>query len=129
MEDGHLVVKRGEGTSVAEAPLTLKLRDRGRLLAEGALRFATLAVTSGAEWDEARGALDKGLESLKAWFRRIQGTANQNETGQSELAPLSFSHSAYATEATVSRFSESTFASLKGMSVTRPSRKGAKGLG
>jgi GntR family transcriptional regulator len=65
VEGGHLVVKRGEGTFVAEAPPTLKTRDRGRLLAEGALRFASLAVTSGAERNEAQGALDQAWDDIQ----------------------------------------------------------------
>jgi ABC-2 type transport system ATP-binding protein len=62
---------------------------------------------------EGRLLLDEELESLKARFRRIQGSPNQREAALEEMAPLTFISSAYGTEATVSRFSEATFAKLQ----------------
>ncbi len=64
VDAGHLVVKRVEGTFVADAPPTLGTQDRDRLLEEGALRFATLAVTAGAAKQEAQGALDQAWNAI-----------------------------------------------------------------
>lgn len=53
VEAGVLVVKRGEGTFVAEKPPSLPRGEREKELEAGALRYASLAVTLGAPSDEA----------------------------------------------------------------------------
>ncbi|HET7290944.1 MAG TPA: GntR family transcriptional regulator [Vicinamibacteria bacterium] len=50
---GVLVVKRGEGTFVADEPPQLTRAERGRALREGALRYVSLAVTLGISRAEA----------------------------------------------------------------------------
>lgn len=61
VEAGVLVVKRGEGTFVAEKPPSVPRAEREKELEGGAMRYASLAVTIGAAPDEAvervRGAL------------------------------------------------------------------------
>jgi GntR family transcriptional regulator len=64
VDAGLLVVKRGEGTFVSDAIPTLPKAERGRALAEGALRFASTAVTVGASRDEAARALDAAFSRL-----------------------------------------------------------------
>ena len=64
VEAGLLVVKRGEGTFVSDAIPTLPKAERGRALAEGALRFASSAVTVGASRDEASRALQAAFSRL-----------------------------------------------------------------
>jgi GntR family transcriptional regulator len=61
---GVLAVRRGEGTFVAAAPPRLARDERGKLLHEGALRYAGLAATLGAGEDEAVAALRLALRSL-----------------------------------------------------------------
>ena len=50
---GVLAVKRGEGTFVAEAPPMMARGERAKTLREGASRYASLAVTIGADAEEA----------------------------------------------------------------------------
>jgi GntR family transcriptional regulator len=61
VDAGILVVKRGEGTFVAEKPPSVPRGEREKELEGGAMRYASLAVTIGAAPDEAvervRGAL------------------------------------------------------------------------
>ena len=64
VDGGLLVVKRGEGTFVADGIPTLPRAERGRALAEGALRFASTAVTVGASRDETTRALDAAFARL-----------------------------------------------------------------
>lgn len=64
VDAGLLVVKRGEGTFVS---VTIPVRpkpERARVLAEGALRFASAAVTAGASREEAARALDAAFSRL-----------------------------------------------------------------
>ena len=61
---GVFVVRRGEGTYVAASPAPLPRGERGRVLKEGAARFASLAMTSGAPLDEARSELDSAWKEL-----------------------------------------------------------------
>ena len=64
VEAGLLVVRRGEGTFVAEGIPTLPKPERARALAEGALRFASTAVTVGASREEASRAVDAAFARL-----------------------------------------------------------------
>lgn len=50
---GILVVKRGEGTYVSEKPPSLPRNERAKTLRDGAARYASLAVTVGANEEEA----------------------------------------------------------------------------
>jgi DNA-binding transcriptional regulator YhcF (GntR family) len=50
---GILTVKRGEGTYVSDSPPTMGKGERAKTLKEGATRYASLAVTIGAEAQEA----------------------------------------------------------------------------
>jgi DNA-binding transcriptional regulator YhcF (GntR family) len=50
---GVLTVKRGEGTYVSDSPPTMGKGERAKTLKEGATRYASLAVTIGAEAQEA----------------------------------------------------------------------------
>lgn len=52
-EAGILTVRRGEGTFVAETPPAMGRTERGRVLRDGAARYASLAVTIGATHGEA----------------------------------------------------------------------------
>lgn len=61
---GVLAVRRGEGTYVSDAPPELSSRERGRRLEQGAMRYASLAVTLGAGRDETRETLDEAWRSL-----------------------------------------------------------------
>ena len=64
VEAGLFAVRRGEGTFVAEAPPTLPKPERARALAEGALRFASTAVTVGASPEDAARALETAFTRL-----------------------------------------------------------------
>ena len=64
VEAGLFAVRRGEGTFVAEAPPSLPRPERARALAEGALRYASTAVTVGASREEASRALDSAFARL-----------------------------------------------------------------
>lgn len=50
---GVVVVRRGEGTFVADGPPQLTRAERARTLREAASRYVALAVTLGASGDEA----------------------------------------------------------------------------
>jgi len=63
-EAGVLEVRRGDGTYVASSPPSLTRAERTRLLAEAAMRFASLGSTLGAEREETRSALDAAWRSL-----------------------------------------------------------------
>jgi GntR family transcriptional regulator len=53
VDDGILVVRRGEGTFVAERPRTPGKLERARILREGAARYAQVAAVAGADFDQA----------------------------------------------------------------------------
>jgi GntR family transcriptional regulator len=57
-DTGVLVVHRGEGTYVADAPPRLPETERRRVLREGATRYATLAVSIGATKERATEELE-----------------------------------------------------------------------
>lgn len=62
---GVLEVRRGDGTYVAADPPGLSRTERGRTLREGALRYASLALTSGATRDQA-------VEELRGCWAELQ---------------------------------------------------------
>lgn len=64
VDAGLFAVRRGEGTFVSEAPPAVPKAERGRALVEGALRYASTAVTVGASRDEAAHALDAAFARL-----------------------------------------------------------------
>ncbi len=74
---GVLTVKRGEGTYVSDSPPELSYRERGKRLLQGAVRYASLAVTLGADREETRGTLEEAWSSLGA---EQQEEAQEEET-------------------------------------------------
>ena len=62
---GILVVRRGEGTYVADKPPALSKADRARQLREASTRYASLASTLGVTREEA-------AEDLKAAFASLE---------------------------------------------------------
>jgi DNA-binding transcriptional regulator YhcF (GntR family) len=62
-ESGILVVRRGDGTYVADAPPAMSRAERSRILREAAARYASLAATLGASEPEAS-------ETLAAVWRK-----------------------------------------------------------
>lgn len=65
VDAGVLMIRRGEGTFVAEDAPHLRSRERARLLKEGALRFATLGVTAGASKEECLDALEAAWDDME----------------------------------------------------------------
>ncbi len=65
VDAGVLVVKRGEGTFVAEKPPTVPRGERERELVGGAMRYASLAVTIGAPNEEAVEHVKRSLGFLR----------------------------------------------------------------
>lgn len=61
---GVLEVRRGDGTYVSSAPPSLKRSEQKRLLRDAAYRFASFALTHGADRKEAREALDDAFDDL-----------------------------------------------------------------
>ena len=61
---GVLTVKRGEGTYVSDKPPALGKGERSKTLKEGATRYASLAVTIGAEAQEAERELAVAWKQL-----------------------------------------------------------------
>ena len=60
-EAGVLVVHRGEGTFVADAPPGISRGEKSRALRDGAERFAAAVRTAGAGEDEAIRAIEAAL--------------------------------------------------------------------
>ena len=58
---GVLIVRRGEGTFVAEDAPEMPRAERGRLLREAAERFAVTARNLGSSMPEAHAAIDAAL--------------------------------------------------------------------
>ncbi len=56
-ESGLLVVRRGDGTYVADAPPAMSRTERARILRDAATRYAALAATLGVTEEDAAGAL------------------------------------------------------------------------
>jgi GntR family transcriptional regulator len=63
-DSGLLAVRRGEGTYVCEKPPAMSHTERGRVLKEGASRYASLAVTVGAGREEAVEELESAWSDL-----------------------------------------------------------------
>jgi GntR family transcriptional regulator len=61
---GVLIVRRGEGTYVSVSPPAFPDSERRRRLTQGALRFASLAVTLGSGLEEAREVFDECWRDL-----------------------------------------------------------------
>jgi GntR family transcriptional regulator len=64
IESGVLMVKRGEGTYVAEQPSQPKKSERHEALRDGARRYASTAIALGAELDDA-------VDELESAFGRV----------------------------------------------------------
>lgn len=75
---GVLTVRRGEGTYVSASPPELTQGERGRRLLQGALRYASLAVTLGAGREETSGVLDD------AWSNLADNADDVTETEEEE---------------------------------------------
>ena len=65
VEAGVLTVRRGDGTYVSETPPGFSPAERLGLLREGALRFATTALSVGADLPEATTTLGSAWKALK----------------------------------------------------------------
>lgn len=64
VDDGLLVVQRGEGTFVAESVPAVRLAERGHALRAEALRFAATASDLGASLAEAQAAVAGSWQTL-----------------------------------------------------------------
>ncbi len=71
-EAGVLTVRRGEGTYVADSPPAMGREKRHRALAEGAVRYASLAATLGATSSES-------ADELKAAWKRLRGPRGEDQ--------------------------------------------------
>ena len=65
VDTGILVVKRGEGTFVAEKPPSAPRGEREKELEGGAMRYASLAVTIGAANEETMEHVKRSLGLLR----------------------------------------------------------------
>jgi GntR family transcriptional regulator len=63
-EAGVLVVRRGEGTFVADAPPPMADSERRRVLRNGATRYAALGVTIGATYARSVAELESAWSQL-----------------------------------------------------------------
>src|SRR5207244_6824208 len=70
IESGVLMVKRGEGTYVADQPAQPKKGERHEALRDGATRFASTAIAVGAEVDDAVDELQTAFERIAREYRR-----------------------------------------------------------
>ena len=70
IESGVLMVKRGEGTYVAEQPSQPKKSERNDALRDGATRYAGTAIALGAELDDAADELESAFARLTRELRR-----------------------------------------------------------
>jgi GntR family transcriptional regulator len=69
---GVLMVRRGEGTYVADSPPPMGRAERARALKDAALRYASLAVTIGADAEEA-------AQELRVAWKRLRGAAREEK--------------------------------------------------
>lgn len=67
---GVFIVRRGEGTFVAEAPAQLKKAQRNETLRDAAMGFAGTAMAVGASLDEAVDELASAFERVEREHRR-----------------------------------------------------------
>ncbi len=72
-DDRVLVVHRGEGTFVADRPPALPEAERGRLLGEAAVRYASRATTLGAPRADAIEAVGEALDRWAAGRSEPEG--------------------------------------------------------
>lgn len=63
-DSGVLTVRRGEGTFVSENGPSMRKTERKHALREGAIRYASLAITTGSDVGEAKGELESAFRSL-----------------------------------------------------------------
>ncbi len=63
---GLLEVRRGDGTYVSAAPPAVRKSEQTRLIRQGAMNFASLAITHGAELATARESLERAFEELSS---------------------------------------------------------------
>jgi len=61
---GVLTVRRGEGTFVSENGPSMRKTERKHALREGAIRYASLAITCGSNLGEAVGELESAFRNL-----------------------------------------------------------------
>lgn len=71
IESGVLMVKRGEGTYVADQPSQPKKAERNEALRDGATRYASTAIAVGAELDDAVDELHSAFERVVRDHRRM----------------------------------------------------------
>jgi GntR family transcriptional regulator len=64
VDTGVLQVRRGEGTYVADHPPTIALAEREHTVTDGAIRYASLAMSVGASHDEAVTTLSAAWSDL-----------------------------------------------------------------
>jgi GntR family transcriptional regulator len=64
-DDGVLAVRRGEGTFVADSPPAMGKSEKIRLLREGAMRYVSLAATTGATEAEIVGEVEVACQSMR----------------------------------------------------------------
>ena len=64
-DEGLLSVRRGDGTYVSDAPPEMPKGERTTQLRDGARKYATVALTVGADRDEAKDALDGAWDELR----------------------------------------------------------------
>jgi GntR family transcriptional regulator len=69
-EAGVLVVKRGEGTYVADRPATARKSERNEKLRDAATRYAGTALALGVAVDDAVREVESGYERLIQEHRR-----------------------------------------------------------
>jgi DNA-binding transcriptional regulator YhcF (GntR family) len=74
-ECGVLIVKRGEGTFFAERSVGAIEADRRRILAEGAKRYAEVAVGVQVGRTEAAERLQEAFEAIEAEIQKNGGKA------------------------------------------------------
>ncbi|HKA35425.1 MAG TPA: GntR family transcriptional regulator [Thermoanaerobaculia bacterium] len=63
-DSGVFVVRRGEGTFVADSPPSMRKEERRRELSDGAVRYASLAATLGATLPESAEELSSAWKGL-----------------------------------------------------------------
>ena len=71
IESGVLMVKRGEGTYVANQPSQPKKAERNEALRDGATRYASTAIAIGADLDDAVDELQSAFERVVRDHRRM----------------------------------------------------------